>query len=119
MQQFDAGGHSIASLLASVSAGVNVSDLLFLVTGIVLYGLSMVCWVLALVRFEVSQAYPAMSVSYIAVYFGAILIPGLNESISLQSLLGIALIVAGVILIAQKDGGKSDKDKLVRNVAGQ
>lgn len=102
MQDFAAQGHDFPTLIASISTGINPSQLWLLAAGIVLYGLSMLCWILALVRFAVSQAYPAMAIGYVIVYFAAIVLPGLSESISLSSLLGVALIVAGVVLVAQE-----------------
>lgn len=113
MQQFESSGQELSSLIMTVSTGLNAVDLILLSTGMVLYAFSMGSWVLALTRFDVSQAYPAMSISYVVVYFGAILLPGLNESISLPSLCGVALIVTGVIFIARGNTGTNESDKAI------
>jgi len=113
MQQFESSGLGLSSLIMTVATGLNVVDLTLLATGMVLYAFSMVSWVLALTRYDVSQAYPVMSISYVAVYFGAILLPGLNESISLPSLCGVALIVMGVIFIAHGNKSNNESDKVV------
>ena len=113
MQQFESSGQGLSSLVTTVSTGLNVVDLTLLATGMVLYAFSMVSWVLALTRYDVSQAYPVMSISYVAVYFGAILLPGLNESISLPSLCGVALIVTGVIFIAHGNKSNNESDEVV------
>lgn len=109
MQAFDLGGQNLPSLIAAISTSIDLSALGLLTTGLALYALSMLCWILALVRFEVSQAYPAMAIGYVVVYFAAVFLPGLNESISAPSLLGVSLIVAGVILIAQQDNSHRDR----------
>ena len=109
MQAFDLGDQNLPSLIAAISTSIDLSALGLLTTGLALYALSMLCWILALVRFEVSQAYPAIAIGYVIVYFAAVLLPGLSESISAPSLLGVSLIVAGVILIAQQDNSHRDR----------
>jgi undecaprenyl phosphate-alpha-L-ara4N flippase subunit ArnF len=69
--------------------------------GLVCYALAMLLWMLALSRYELSFAYPLLSITYILVYLGAILLPALDETISLQKTLGILLIVAGVVFVTR------------------
>lgn len=69
--------------------------------GLACYGLSLLLWMLALSRYELSFAYPLLSISYILVYLGAVWLPSLSETVSVSKTLGILLIVAGVILVTR------------------
>jgi multidrug transporter EmrE-like cation transporter len=67
--------------------------------GFVCYGVSLVIWIAALTRVPVTIAYPMLSIGYvinalIARYW-------LGESLSASGWTGIALICAGVLLIAR------------------
>jgi undecaprenyl phosphate-alpha-L-ara4N flippase subunit ArnF len=68
--------------------------------GLSCYALSMLAWIIALSRFDVSAAYPALSVSYVLVYLAAVYLPWLHETPSLLKVAGIVTIAAGVFLIA-------------------
>ncbi|MBD8214339.1 4-amino-4-deoxy-L-arabinose-phosphoundecaprenol flippase subunit ArnF [Erwinia persicina] len=72
---------------------------LALVGGLVAYGLSMLCWVLALQRLPLSQAYPLLSLSYLLVWLVALWLPGLNEAFHWGKLAGALLILGGLLLI--------------------
>ncbi|MBD8166593.1 4-amino-4-deoxy-L-arabinose-phosphoundecaprenol flippase subunit ArnF [Erwinia persicina] len=67
--------------------------------GLVAYGLSMLCWVLALQRLPLSQAYPLLSLSYLLVWLAALWLPGLNEPFLWGKLAGALLILGGLLLI--------------------
>lgn len=69
--------------------------------GIACYGLSMLFWMAALTKYELSFAYPMLSLSYVLVYIAAALIPQLDESVSLWKTIGIAFIVIGVVLVTK------------------
>lgn len=69
------------------------------VFGLLGYLLSMVCWYFALHRLPLSKAYALLSLSYILVWAAAIWLPGWHEPFYWQSLLGVAIIVAGVLTI--------------------
>lgn len=71
----------------------------WLLAGIICYGLSMLAWLLALMRFEVSYAYPMLGLSYVLVYLGAGLWPRIGEPFSLDRSLAILLILLGVALV--------------------
>lgn len=68
----------------------------YILLGIVLYALSMIVWVFALKKYNLSRAYPLLSLGYVAVYLFASVWPGINESFSAQKSLGIGLIIFGV-----------------------
>jgi len=106
----------INALPASIdfSAGFPVEAASWISFGLGCYGLSMILWMLALSRYELSFAYPLLSVTYILVYLGAILLPALHETISLQKTLGILLIVGGVIFVTRSKvtGSKSGDSRV-------
>ena len=63
------------------------------------YGLSVLVWIVGLSRVPVSQAYPLLSLGYIATAVAAPLL--LGEAVSVTRLLGITVIIGGVMLVAQ------------------
>jgi len=67
-----------------------------LLAGILAYLVSMIIWVLALKQFKLSTAYPILSLGYVLVYILAAILPGLQESITTEKTIGIALIMFGV-----------------------
>jgi multidrug transporter EmrE-like cation transporter len=67
--------------------------------GLSCYGLSVFLWVGALSRVPVSVAYPMLSVGYIINAFAAAALFG--EALSVAKLAGIALIVAGVLVLTR------------------
>ncbi len=69
--------------------------------GLACYALAMLLWMLALSRYQLSFAYPLLSITYILVYLGAILLPALHESITVSKSAGILLIVAGVVFVTR------------------
>lgn len=73
----------------------------FVLGGLFCYGLSMLAWIGVLTRIELSIAYPFLSLSYILVYLGAVMLPALNESVSLIRFAGILLISIGLYLITR------------------
>ncbi len=76
--------------------------------GLACYAFSMLSWLAALTRFELSMAYPLLSLSYVLVYLGAVWWPRLGETVSLAKTAGIVLIVLGVVLVTRTaDSGKS------------
>ena len=73
----------------------------WIILGLAGYAVSMLIWMMALANYELSFAYPMLSSSYILVYLGAVFLPQLDETVSLEKTLGILLIVAGVIFVTQ------------------
>lgn len=70
-----------------------------IVGGLACYVVSVVFWIVALSRVEVSVAYPMLSIGYV---LNAALAWWLfNEQVTGQRWLGIAVIIVGVILVAR------------------
>jgi multidrug transporter EmrE-like cation transporter len=70
--------------------------------GLALYGLSAMFYIVALRRLPVSVALPTTASSYVVILLlGHVLF---GESLGLQKLAAVALIVAGVVLLATAEG---------------
>jgi multidrug transporter EmrE-like cation transporter len=69
------------------------------VAGVLCYALSVVIWIVALSRIDVSIAYPMLSVGYVVNALLAMFLFG--EAVSFQRWLGIAVILIGVTLVAR------------------
>lgn len=67
--------------------------------GLVCYAVSVVVWIVALSRVDVSVAYPLLSVGYVVNALLAMWLFG--EAVSAQRWLGIAIILVGVTLVAR------------------
>ena len=70
-----------------------------IIAGLGCYAISVVVWILALARVEVSVAYPMLSIGYVINAFVAW--QWFGEPLAAQKLLGIGLIVVGVFLVAR------------------
>lgn len=58
-----------------------------------------ISWMLAMSRFEISYAYPWISINFVLILILGVLL--FNESLGGAKLLGTFLIVAGIVLIAR------------------
>lgn len=72
----------------------------FVWVGMALYGCGMLTWFAVLSKFDLSVAYPALSLGYILVMF--ISWQFLGETITVQKIFGTLLIIGGVILMFVK-----------------
>jgi len=100
-----AGAASVGQI--SMAAGVpalwrtalNLAQHPGIVGGLACYVVSVVFWIVALSRVEVSMAYPMLSIGYV---LNAALAWWLfGEQVTGQRWLGIAVIIVGVILVAR------------------
>jgi multidrug transporter EmrE-like cation transporter len=74
-----------------------------IIAGLACYALSVVLWILALVRVEVSVAYPMLSLGYVVNAVAAWWLFG--ENLSGVRLAGIGVILVGVWLVARSSSG--------------
>lgn len=70
-----------------------------IIAGLVCYAISVVVWILALARVEVSVAYPMLSVGYVVNALAAWWLFG--ENLSAARIAGIGIILIGVWLVAR------------------
>jgi drug/metabolite transporter (DMT)-like permease len=69
----------------------------FVLLGFILYGASSIFWLFVLQKFQLSVAYPALSLTYVAVVAISILV--LKEPFTFAKSIGIALIIIGVYFL--------------------
>lgn len=100
MQSLGALGGFVTALPSGTVSGEQWVGLLWVIAGIVCYGIAMLVWIYVLGHFELSVAYPLLSLGYILVYLGAVLWPRIGESFTLGKTAGIVLIMLGVALVA-------------------
>ena len=89
-------GLDMQSLLSS--AGSLASNL-WLWLGLICYAISVVVWILALSRVDVSIAYPMLSIGYIVNAVAAWHL--FNEPMSIGKIIGIGIIILGVYILAR------------------
>lgn len=80
------------------SAGTLATNL-WLWLGLICYAISVVVWILALSRVDVSIAYPMLSVGYIVNAIAASHL--FNEPMGLGKVIGIGVIMLGVYILAR------------------
>lgn len=80
-----------------LSTGMKVATQLPILAGLSCYVISVLVWIVALSRVDVSIAYPMISIGYIVNAIGAWYF--LGEVISTQRILAIGVIVVGVIVL--------------------
>ena len=71
----------------------------FILGGILSYALSLIVWIMALSRVEVSIAYPMVSIGYVLTAIAAWQF--LGESVSTMRFAGIGVIILGVVIVAR------------------
>ncbi|MDF0605567.1 SMR family transporter [Neisseriaceae bacterium TC5R-5] len=92
-------GHFEFSSANVLPIGWSLASNLPIIGGLSCYVVSVVVWILALSRVEVSVAYPMLSIGYVV---NALLAWWLfAEVLNAQKLVGIAVIIVGVILVAR------------------
>lgn len=68
----------------------------FILSGLAAAVIASLFWIAAMTKFDLSFAYPFMSLSFVLVFFLSIW--AFHEPMTLQKSIGLALIVAGVII---------------------
>ena len=82
-----------------LTASIDPVAIVVVLSAIVAYALSMLCWLAALRDLPLGRAYSLLSISYALVYLLAASLPLFNETFSLSKTLGVALVMLGVIII--------------------
>lgn len=84
--------HSIMSILK-----LAMRQYKLILSGVTCFVVEGVCWTFALKKLEISLAYPISSLSLVVVVLLCLVL--LNEKISFQRWLGVAMIVGGTVLV--------------------
>jgi drug/metabolite transporter (DMT)-like permease len=99
-----AGMKSLGPLQLSVNTLVSMATSPLLLVGIAVFGVSTLLWLLALMKADLSFAYPFLSLTYIAVLIGGAVL--FQENVTLPRIVGFAVIVAGVLIVARSEQKK-------------
>ncbi len=96
--------HEVGAMDVSVLQLIieNNTVLIWLLAGLACYAVSMLSWIFALIKYELSFAYPFLGITYILVYLGAIYWAQIGEQFSWQRTAGIFLILIGVAFVNHK-----------------
>ena len=87
------------STVNAVPVGMKLALEPHILGGIACYVVSVVVWILALSRVEVSVAYPMLSIGYVVNAVAAYYLFG--EAVSAARLVGIGVIILGVFIVAR------------------
>ena len=82
-----------------VPVGSKIASNPFILSGLGCYAVSVVVWIMALSRVEVSLAYPMLSIGYVVNAVAAWYLFG--EALGAQRMIGIGTIIVGVFLMAR------------------
>ena len=83
----------------ALPVGMRLAKEPWLWVGLACYGISVIVWILALSRVDVSIAYPMLSIGYVVNAVAAWALFG--EILSVNRLLGIGVIIIGVFILAR------------------
>ena len=95
----NAVGHFEFSAANIVPVGLRLALEPFILSGVACYVVSLVVWIMALSRVEVSIAYPMLSIGYVINAVAAWYLFG--EALGALRLTGIGFIIVGVFLVAR------------------
>lgn len=87
----------------------NNAVLIWLISGLVCYAVSMLSWMFALTKYELSFAYPFLGITYVLVYLGAVYWQQIGEQLTWQRTLGIILILIGVVFVNYKKSTEEEQ----------
>ena len=87
------------SMANAVPVGWKLATQPSIVGGLTCYVVSVVVWIMALSRTEVSIAYPMLSIGYVINAVAAWYLFG--EAVGAQRMVGIGVIIVGVFLVAR------------------
>ena len=82
-----------------VPVGAKLAGNPYIVGGLGCYAISVVVWIMALSRVEVSLAYPMLSIGYVVNALAAWYLFG--EALTAQRMIGIGTIIVGVFLLSR------------------
>lgn len=95
----NAVGHFHFTAENVIPVGWQMATQPYILSGMVCYAVSLVVWIMALSRVEVSIAYPMLSVGYVLNAIAAWYFFG--EAVSITRLIGIGVIIIGVYIVAR------------------
>ena len=106
-----AGMNSVVQASATGKLQLSLDTLIhmatnpLLIVGIAIFGVSTLLWLFALAKADLSFAYPFLSLTYLAVLIGGAFLFG--DKVTLPRVIGFAVIIAGVLIVARSEQKKS------------
>lgn len=97
--------NDIGPLSLSIEMFISLATSPLLLLGLIVYAASALLWLIALMQAELSFAYPFLSLSYVIVLLGGGLL--FNEQVTQGRLLGFAIIIVGIFIVASGEMQKS------------
>ena len=98
-----AGTNSVGAFSFSANnllpVGIKLATEPHILGGLTCYVISVVVWIMALSRVDVSIAYPMISIGYVVTALAAWWLFG--EAITLERMVGIGVIIIGVFLVTR------------------
>lgn len=88
-----------SGLIKKLSFLINLFWDPFIFSGFIAAFLASICWMAAMTKFEISFAYPFMSLNFVLVFFFSLII--LGEAFTFGKLIGLGLIVIGLIVMVK------------------
>ena len=92
-------GHFTFSTENILPIGMKIASEPHILGGLACYGVSVVVWIMALSRVEVSIAYPMLSIGYLVNAIAAWYLFG--EAVTIMRMTGIGIIIIGVYIVAR------------------
>ncbi len=92
-------------LQLSLDTLIHMATNPLLIVGIAIFGISTLLWLFALAKADLSFAYPFLSLTYLVVLIGGAFLFG--DKVTLPRVLGFAVIIAGVWIVARSEQKKS------------
>lgn len=109
--------NTLQTILLLEAETQHIFGVLWVLAGVACYLVAMLIWIYVLKHFELSMAYPLLSIGYILVYLGAVAWPKIGEAFLWEKTTGILLIMLGVILIASPKETSTKNDSSPSNKA--
>lgn len=98
---FKAALNEIGELTIGFDTLISLATSPLLILGLGVFGVSAVFWLIALMKAELSFAYPFLSLSYVIVLMGGVVL--FDETITVLRVAGFALIVTGLFVVARSE----------------
>ncbi|NDJ85667.1 MAG: hypothetical protein GYB66_07260 [Chloroflexi bacterium] len=102
---FKAAMNDIGELSPSLDMVISLATSPLLFLGLAIFGISAFLWLVALMKADLSFAYPFLSLSYVTVMIGGTVLFG--EEVTITRIVGVFIIIAGLMVVArsEKAGG--------------
>ncbi len=71
----------------------------WVISGFLVAFFASITWAMAMTKFQLSQAYPFMSLSYVVVFILSVFL--FNEEVNLYKIIGCAMVLLGIIIISR------------------